>query len=60
MFDRRPVGRVPEYAARPAGLGISDVLALTIAQALSFFTQRGIVRKLQALNDVGLGYLTLG
>jgi excinuclease UvrABC ATPase subunit len=42
------------------GKSISDVLALTVAQALDFFTQREIVRKLQAMRDVGLGYLTLG
>jgi len=42
------------------GKSISDVLALTVAQALEFFTQREIVRKLQAMSDVGLDYLTLG
>jgi excinuclease UvrABC ATPase subunit len=39
---------------------ISDVLALTVADALSFFSQRPIVRKLEAMRDVGLDYLTLG
>src|SRR6185436_11568468 len=33
---------------------------LTVAQALDHFHQREIVRKLQALSDVGLDYLTLG
>ena len=42
------------------GKSISDVLALTVAQALEFFTQKEIVRKLQAMSDVGLNYLTLG
>ncbi|MDQ3703037.1 MAG: excinuclease ABC subunit UvrA [Chloroflexota bacterium] len=42
------------------GKSISDVLALTVAQALVFFTQREIVRRLQAMSDVGLEYLTLG
>jgi len=42
------------------GKSISDVLALTVVQALGFFTQREIVRKLQAMSDVGLDYLTLG
>jgi excinuclease UvrABC ATPase subunit len=42
------------------GKSISDVLAMTSAQALEFFTQRDIARKLQAMNDVGLNYLTLG
>ena len=33
---------------------------MTVAQALGFFNQREIVRKLQAMSDVGLDYLTLG
>jgi len=47
-------------AYRLDGLSISDVLALTVAQALEQFHQRDIVRKLQAMSDVGLDYLTLG
>ncbi len=39
---------------------ISDVLALTVADALDFFTQSAIVRKLEAMRDVGVHYLTLG
>jgi len=42
------------------GKSISDVLALTVADALTFFTQSSIVRKLEAMRDVGLHYLTLG
>jgi excinuclease UvrABC ATPase subunit len=42
------------------GKSITDVLALTVAQALAFFTRREIVRRLQAMSDVGLDYLTLG
>ena len=42
------------------GRNVSEVLALTVAQALESFTQREIVRKLQAMSDVGLDYLTLG
>ncbi len=42
------------------GKSISDVLAMTVAQALEFFQQREIVRRLQAMSDVGLDYLTLG
>ena len=42
------------------GKSISDVLAMTVAEALEFFTQREIVRRLQAMSDVGLDYLTLG
>jgi excinuclease UvrABC ATPase subunit len=33
---------------------------MTVAEALEFFTQREIVRRLQAMSDVGLDYLTLG
>ena len=39
---------------------ISDVLGMSVRQALDFFTIKEIVRKLQALSDVGLDYLTLG
>jgi excinuclease ABC A subunit len=42
------------------GKSISDVLALTVADALGFFTQPAIVRKLEAMRDVGLHYLGLG
>lgn len=42
------------------GKSITDVLAMTIQQALAFFKLPKVNRKLQALNDVGLGYLTLG
>jgi len=47
-------------AYRVGGKSITDVLALTVTQALEFFTQKEIVRKLEAMRDVGLGYLTLG
>jgi excinuclease UvrABC ATPase subunit len=39
---------------------ISDVLELTVQQALDYFTQKEILHKLQAMSDVGLNYLTLG
>jgi excinuclease UvrABC ATPase subunit len=42
------------------GRSISDVLTLTVEEALDFFRQPEIVRKLQAMSDVGVGYLTLG
>jgi excinuclease UvrABC ATPase subunit len=42
------------------GKNITEVLALTVAEALAFFTRREIVRKLQAMSDVGLDYLSLG
>ncbi len=42
------------------GRSITDVLAMTVAQALEFFTIKEVMRKLQAMSDVGLDYLTLG
>lgn len=42
------------------GKSITDVLAMTVRQALDFFDIKEIVRKLQAMSDVGLDYLTLG
>jgi excinuclease UvrABC ATPase subunit len=42
------------------GKSIADVLNLTIKDALDFFQQKEIKKKLQALCDVGLDYLTLG
>lgn len=42
---------------------IYDVLEMTVNQAVEFFTQHGqkkIVRRLQPLQDVGLGYIKLG
>ena len=43
------------------GKSISDVLDMTVEQAVTFFeSQLYIIRKIQTLNDVGLGYITLG
>jgi excinuclease UvrABC ATPase subunit len=42
------------------GKSITDVLALTMAEAHDFFDLPEIAPQLQALNDVGLEYLTLG
>ena len=43
------------------GKSIADVLDMTVEQAVEFFdTQPKILRKIQTLNDVGLGYITLG
>ncbi len=42
------------------GKSISEVLELTVLQALEFFTNKDILKKLQAMSDVGLDYLTLG
>jgi excinuclease ABC A subunit len=47
-------------AYRLDGKSVADVLAMTVLDALGFFRQREIVRKLQAMSDVGLDYLTLG
>jgi excinuclease ABC subunit A len=43
------------------GKNIAEVLDMTVEQALTFFEHfPGIHRKLQTLNDVGLGYIHLG
>jgi excinuclease ABC subunit A len=46
---------------RYKGKSISDVLDMTVEQALEFFESiPKINRKVQTLHDVGLGYITLG
>ena len=43
------------------GKSISDVLDMTVEQGVEFFeNQPKIHRKLEVLNDVGLGYISLG
>ena len=43
------------------GKGISDILTMTVDEALEFFEGRNRIQsKLQTLKDVGLGYITLG
>lgn len=43
------------------GKSIADVLDMTVEQAVEFFqSQPKILRKIQTLNEVGLGYITLG
>ncbi len=42
------------------GKSITDVLEMTVQQALGHFEIKEIVRKLQAMSDVGLDYLALG
>lgn len=43
------------------GKSISDVLEMTVEQAVDFFeNQPKILRKIKTLNDVGLGYISLG
>jgi excinuclease UvrABC ATPase subunit len=39
---------------------ISDVYEMSIADAVAFFTEPAIAKILKGLDDVGLGYLTLG
>jgi excinuclease UvrABC ATPase subunit len=42
------------------GKNINDVLSLSVADALSYFTEKPILATLKALEDVGLGYIALG
>jgi excinuclease ABC subunit A len=43
------------------GKSISDVLDMTVEEAVNFFeNQPRILRKIETLNDVGLGYISLG
>ncbi len=42
------------------GKTITDVLEMSVQQALKFFGLKEIVKRLQALSDVGLDYLSLG
>ena len=43
------------------GKSITDILDMTVEKAVEFFEyQPRILRKIKTLNDVGLGYLTLG
>ncbi|MFI2411114.1 ATP-binding cassette domain-containing protein [Streptomyces sp. NPDC018947] len=42
------------------GRSIADVLGMTADEALSFLDDAGVRRRLRALRDVGLTYLTLG
>ena len=46
---------------RYKGKSINDVLEMTVEDAVKFFENHPkILRKIQTLNDVGLGYITLG
>ncbi|MBQ0971089.1 ATP-binding cassette domain-containing protein [Streptomyces griseoincarnatus] len=42
------------------GRSVADVLEMTAGEALDFFHDPGVRRRLRALRDVGLTYLTLG
>jgi excinuclease ABC A subunit len=45
---------------RYKGKSIADVLDMTAAEAIAFFEDREIRRRLRVLDEVGLGYLRLG
>ncbi|MFD0697611.1 ATP-binding cassette domain-containing protein [Paenibacillus sp. GCM10027628] len=55
---RRFKEEVLEYKLN--GKSIAEVLEMTVEQALDFFELKEVVRKLQAMSDVGLNYITLG
>jgi excinuclease UvrABC ATPase subunit len=55
---KRFQAEVLEYRLR--GKSISDVYLMSVADAVAFFTEPSIAKILQGLDDVGLGYLTLG
>ena len=55
---KRYKAEVLEY--RYKGNNISEVLKMTVDEALSFFDDSKIIRKLKFLSEVGLGYITLG
>jgi excinuclease UvrABC ATPase subunit len=55
---RRFKDEVLEYKLN--GNSIADVLSMTVEEALGYFTNKKILKTLQAMSDVGLNYLTLG
>ncbi len=55
---RRFKDEVLEYKLN--GKSISDVLAMNVQQALEYFEIPEVNKKLQAMSDVGLDYLSLG
>lgn len=42
------------------GKNIAEVLNMTVSEALDFFQEKEIVKKLQRLSDVGIPYISLG
>nr|WP_189207960.1 excinuclease ABC subunit UvrA [Couchioplanes caeruleus] len=42
------------------GRNISEVLAMPVVEAKDFFRERALVERLTAMDEVGLGYITLG
>ena len=55
---KRFLPEVLEHQLR--GKSISDVYEMSISDAAAFFTEPAVARILKGLDDVGLGYLTLG
>ena len=55
---RRFLPEVLDHRLR--GKSIGDVYEMSVADAVAFFTEPAINRILKSLDDVGLGYLTLG
>jgi excinuclease UvrABC ATPase subunit len=55
---KRFLPEVLEHRLR--GKSISDVYEMSVADAVDFFTELAIAKILKGLDDVGLGYLTLG
>jgi excinuclease UvrABC ATPase subunit len=55
---RRFTEEVLSYRLR--GKHIADVLDMSVEEAREFFTEKPVLRMLERLVDVGLGYLTLG
>lgn len=55
---KRFKNEVLEYTYQ--GKNIVEVLDLTVAEALTFFSHKDIVNKLKNMSDVGLHYMTLG
>ena len=55
---KRFLPEVLEHRLR--GRSISDVYEMSVADAAKFFTEPAVARILKGLDDVGLGYLTLG
>ncbi|MEW2576841.1 excinuclease ABC subunit UvrA [Streptomyces syringium] len=45
---------------RIAGRNVADILAMTVEEARGYFTDPAVLNRLQPLEEVGLGYLTLG
>jgi len=55
---KRFTDEVLQYKLRKKS--ISDVYEMSVAEAVAFFTEPAIAKILKGLDDVGLGYLTLG